>query len=76
MIECSQLIACLVIWILEGKFFESASHVKESLLLYNVVDTLSNIFLNDTQKTFANKDCFKMLIQPLVDQVNKAVKFE
>ena len=51
------------------KFFPTKSYEKERILLCSVIDTLSNIFLNDTHKTFANKDCFKMLIQPLVDQV-------
>jgi hypothetical protein len=54
----------------ENAFFGKKYGKKDELLLYSIIGTLSNVFLNDSQKSFANKDCFKLLIQPLVDQVN------
>ncbi len=32
--------------------------------------------MNDSQKTFANKDCFKLLIQPLVDQIDNELEYD
>ncbi len=55
----------------EKKYFDdSPSFEKEKLLLYSVIDTLSNVFVNDSQRTFVNKERFNMLLDPLVDQVS------
>ena len=54
----------------EKYFSTSISFEKEHLLLYSIVDTLSNVFLNDSQRTFVNKERFNLLMEPLVDQVN------
>ena len=61
----------------EERFFSASSSVsanianeKECSLLYNIIDTLSNVFLNDVQKTIIAKDGFNLLMQPLVDQVS------
>lgn len=59
----------------ENAFFGEKYSEKDELLLYSIIDTLSNVFKNDSQKSFANKDCFKLLIQPLVDQVNLETLF-
>lgn len=32
--------------------------------------------MNDSQKVFANKDCFKLLIQPLVDQIDNEFEYD
>ena len=61
----------------EERFFSPSSSAsanianeKECSLLYNIVDTLSNVFHNDVQKTIIAKDGFNLLMQPLVDQVS------
>jgi U3 small nucleolar RNA-associated protein 10 len=37
--------------------------------LHSVIDTLSNVFINDTQKVFVNKERFNLLMEPLIDQI-------
>lgn len=52
------------------KFFASSSMLdKEQTLLVSVIDTLSNVFLNDAQRVFVNKDRFGLFMEPLVDQL-------
>lgn len=61
----------------DKKFFKtSKTYAKEHLLLFNVVDTLSNVFLHDTQRTFVNKERFNVLMEPLVDQIENEADFE
>lgn len=56
-------------------FESSKTYAKEHLLLVNVVDTLSNVFLHDTQRTFVNKERFNVLMEPLVDQIENEAYF-
>ena len=35
----------------------------------SLVDTLSNVFLNDAQRTFVSKERFNLVMEPLVDQI-------
>lgn len=44
--------------------------------MYSVVDTLSNVFLNDTQRTFLNKERFNVLMEPLVDQIENEIEYD
>ena len=46
---------------------------KETILLYSIVDTLANVFLNDTQRTYVNKERFNVLMEPLVDQIENEI---
>ena len=54
----------------------SGSLEKEKLLLFNVVDTLANVFLNDSQRTFVNKERFNMLFEPLIDQIENEIDYD
>ena len=53
------------------------SNDKSRLLLFNIIDTLNNVFLHDTDKFVLANDRFSSLMQPLVDQVqfNKILLF-
>ena len=46
------------------------SNDKSRLLLLNIIDTLTYVFLHDTDKFVLANDRFNVLMQPLVDQVN------
>jgi hypothetical protein len=60
----------------EKYFDSSSSNEKEKLLLFSVIDTLSNVFLNDSQRTFFNKERFNLLLDPLVDQIENEIEYE
>jgi len=49
---------------------------KSSLLLFNLVDTLSNLFLHDSDKFILNNDRFAMIMQPLIDQIENEIEFD
>ena len=60
------------------KYFDSSttSYEKEKLLLFSVIDTLSNVFQNDSQRTFFNKERFNLLLDPLVDQIENEIDYD
>ncbi|CAF0714899.1 unnamed protein product [Brachionus calyciflorus] len=62
----------------EEKFFgdSAATKEKENVLLYGIIDTLANVFLNDTQRTFVNKERFNVLMEPLIDQIENEIEFD
>ncbi len=41
-----------------------------------MVDTLSNVFINDSQKVFVNKERFNLLMEPLIDQIENETACE
>lgn len=49
---------------------------KSSLLLFNLVNTLSNVFLHDTDKFILNNDRFGTIMQPLVDQIENEIEYD
>ena len=55
----------------EKRYFASASGSleKEKLLLYNVVYTFGNVFLNDSQRTFVNKER-ELLIHQIENEID------
>jgi U3 small nucleolar RNA-associated protein 10 len=43
------------------------------MLLFGIIDTLSNVFLNDAQKMFVNKERFNLFMEPIVDQIENEI---
>ncbi|RNA28958.1 HEAT repeat-containing 1 [Brachionus plicatilis] len=59
----------------EEKFFDQVKE-KENILLNGIVDTLANVFLNDSQRSYVNKERFNVVMEPLVDQIENEIEFD
>lgn len=49
---------------------------KSSLLLFSLIDTLSNVFLHDSERVILGNDRFNLIMQPLVDQIENEIEFD